>query len=64
MSYEQIDPSLVWDKLGNDDIVVGVVLDDSGKFKTGVYSLNDTRVYVVIELINQDNTVFFIRKGE
>ena len=59
MNYEQIDPNLVWDILGNDEAAVGVVLDDREKFKTGVYSLNDTRVYVVIELINQDNTVFF-----
>lgn len=64
MSYEQLDPNLVWDKLGNDDIVLCVILDDREKFKTGVYSLNNTRVHVVIELINQDNTVFFIKKED
>jgi len=64
MNYEQVSIYAVWDKLGDGVDIVGVVLDDTEKFDIGVYDLTGLSVNTVLELINADNTVFFMRKGE
>lgn len=64
MNYEQLDPNLVWDMLGNGEVVVGVVLDNTGQFEPGAYDANDLTVNTVIELINENNTVFFKHKED
>ena len=62
MDYIRLSPDTVWDVLGDGKQIVAVVLDDTGKFKTGVYDLNDQFVNVAVEMIDQCNTVFFMKQ--
>lgn len=59
MVYKQIDPNAIWDALGDGEIIVGVVLDDEELLRAGVYELAYQPVNMVIEMVNQDNTIFF-----
>ena len=64
MGYIRLSPETVWDELGDGKTVVGVVLDDTGNYDIGVYDLTDLNVNAVIELINEDNTVFFMKQED
>lgn len=57
--YKPIDPNNVWGALGDGKEVYGVVFDDTSKIKRGVYDLMYEYVSVVIDILEQNNTLFF-----
>lgn len=62
--YEPIDPNEVWRALGDGERIIAVILEDDGKYKRGVYYINNQSVGGVIDFINYCESAFYYRKGD